>query len=143
MVKQDRGRGQSRDLVSPAAFRGDELAPRVATALRRAHLAEANAAGEARREAWRTTRELLGAAIAAGYSARILAECLGVSSESIRTRAERDGWLSVTAVQELTDLDAGALRSWRSAGKLSQELRSPQGVVFYPALDVVRALASG
>ena len=117
----------------------DGLPTRLAQVLQRAHCAELAAVGTERREAWRTTGELLGAAMVAGYSSQVLARCLGVSRESIRTRAERDGWVSASSVQRIGELGADIRRSWDAAG---HPVTTVDGTVLYPALDLVRALAS-
>jgi hypothetical protein len=63
------------------------LPDRLAAALQAAHTAETAATGAARRPAMRLTRGVIGGIVEAGYSTRAIADCLGVTSGSVRSRA--------------------------------------------------------
>jgi hypothetical protein len=119
----------------------DRLPRRLVLVLVAARDAESAANGAQRRVAWRTTRELLGGALAAGYAARLLANCLGVGLDSIRTRADRDAWVAGEAIVGLGDIQIGDVKYWRTAGVLSAEQLLPDGCLAYPAADIVRAVA--
>jgi hypothetical protein len=71
------------------------LTPEVARALtallRRARRAEDETTGPTRRRAFRNSRHLLGGMRALGVPTRFLADTLGVTIRSVRTRAETDG----------------------------------------------------
>jgi hypothetical protein len=118
-----------------------EVPMSLAATLVRAHAAELVAVGPARRAAWRTMRGLLGGAMAAGYSAHSIAQCLSVSSESVRIRAERDAWLSESAILAVSDLDRLTLHRWRTTGLLTEQRQAHDGLLSYPAAELVRALA--
>jgi hypothetical protein len=120
----------------------DRLPARLVLVLRCARDAETAAAGSDRRAAWRTTRELLGGAVAAGYPARLLADCLGVGLDSIRTRAERDAWMPGSALVGIADIQASDLAFWRERGLLPDEHVRADGSRCYPAVDLVRAVAA-
>jgi hypothetical protein len=139
LVRRDRDHVGSRGLASPDP---GALPQPLADLLRRPHEVERRAVGPARRVAWRTTRVVLGALMAAGYPPQLIADCLGVGADSIRTRAARDGWLSTPVIVGLLGIDAVTLRAWRAAGLLGNEQRLDARTVSYPALDLVRAAAS-
>ena len=139
LVRRDRDHVGSRGLASPDP---GALPQSLADLVRRVHEAERRAVGPTRRVAWRTTRVVLGALVAAGYPPQLIAACLGVGVDSIRTRAARDGWLSTPVIVGLLGIDVTTLRAWRAAGLLGNEQRFGATTVGYPALDVVRAVAS-
>jgi hypothetical protein len=108
--------------------------------LQRAHTAELAAAGPRRRPAYRVTRELLGGAIGIGYTASALADCLGTTAQSVRTRASRDGWVAATTIQDLADIGPETIAEWRATGLLPNERRAPTGESYFPAVDVIWAV---
>ena len=87
-------------------------------------------------------RELLGGVIAAGHPAHLVAECLGVSADSIRTRIARDGWLSGPVIVDQLGIDEATLLSWHSDGLLPSERREPDATVSYSAVELVRCVAA-
>jgi hypothetical protein len=108
--------------------------------LQRAHIAELQAVGEHRRPAFRLTRALLGGAHRAGYSAACLAECLGLSLSSVRSRSGSDGWVSALAITQLADLAAGTVELWQAEGLLPSTVLDQAGQSCYLASDLIRAL---
>lgn len=113
---------------------------RLAAVLQRAHTAELQAVGEQRRAAFRLTRALLGGARRAGYSAPRLAECLGLSLSSVRSRSGSDGWVSASAITQLADLAAGMIEQWQVGGLLPTTNVDQAGQSCYLASDLIRAL---
>jgi hypothetical protein len=119
----------------------ESLPPGVVDLLLQARAAEHAATGSARRGAWRTTRDLWGGVLAAGYSARALGVCVDVGLDSVRTRSARDGWLADAGLVEL-GVDRQVIDGWRSAGRLPGTRVSTDGSATYPAVEVVRAAAA-
>jgi hypothetical protein len=115
------------------------LPDNVVDLLVRVRAAELEAVGRQRRVAWRTTRDLLGGVVAAGYPLRLVAECLGVGPDSIRTRASRDAWIAAPTAIDVLHIEAVTLFAWRADGLLPNERRLEDGMVYYPAVDLVRA----
>ncbi len=111
-------------------------APLVA-ALQAAHAVEAAAEGAGRRPAFRFTRGLLGGVLAAGYSARAVAACLGVAEASVKSRIERNAWLPEPRIRQI--VGTRKLRRWQTTGLLTTERTEPSGETSYPAVDVVQA----
>ena len=90
----------------------------VAALLLRAHAEEGTAAGAQRRPAFRLTRVLLGGAYEAGFSPSLLAGCLGVTPDAIRTRCVADGWVSREDAARIAGIDAETLDAWEAQGRL-------------------------
>ncbi len=116
------------------------LPARLANMLARAQAAAEAATGPERRPAWRLMRDLLGAALAVGYPAQQLADCLGVTAGSIRNRARGDGWLAAAKIQDLAEVDTDTIERWRTDGLLPYERTEAAGERLYAAVDVIRAL---
>jgi hypothetical protein len=117
-----------------------EIPARLATALRRAHLAERAASGAQRRAAFGLTRVLLGGARAAGFGPKLLAECMGLSISSINSRAHRDGWVTPELFAELAGLDVDAMSDWDMAGLIPSRARDDDGRQCHLASELIRAL---
>ena len=113
------------------------LSESLSTLLLEARELEVGATGADRLPAFRTSRILIGALLDAGFSAAAIASCLGITTGSVRDRAERDGVLRWSTIRSLTALaDAGQLTS-------VVPLASPQrGEPVFRALELVRALDS-
>lgn len=116
------------------------LPPAVVGLLRWARTEETAASGAHRRPAQRFSREVLGGAADVGYPVALLAECLGVSTCSVRSRLQGNGWLAASKVERGAGLPPATMQRWREAGLLSDELVGSDNERFYPAADVVRAL---
>ncbi len=110
----------------------------LADFLHRLHQAELAATGPDRRPAFRRTREAIGAAVASGVPGRDLAECLGVTTPSIRNRAAGLG-ATITAdeIFELTTLTPDAINQL-ATGRLTAIANEPGPR--YRIDDVVGAL---
>lgn len=117
-----------------------EIPARLATALRRAHLAERTASGAERRAAFGLTRVLLGGARAAGFGPKLLAECMGLSISSINSRAHRDGWVTLELFAELAGLDVAAMSDWDMAGLIPSRAGDEDGRQCHLASELIRAL---
>ena len=112
----------------------------VASLLLRAKTAESESSSGQRVDALRTTRQLLTGAYQAGYSSRDLADCLGVSTQSVRNRLDANSWLPLSAVINFIDVDPLFLHRLRAMAK---EVRvAPDGAAVYSSRDIVRAVAS-
>ena len=118
------------------------LPGRLAQLLRQAQAAESVAAGPERRIAWRTTRQVLGAVLEAGYPTAAVADCLGISAGEVRARATADGWLAEATIVELAELTSAAILAWHQRGDLPVRRRGPGDQLHYPAIDLVRLLAT-
>jgi hypothetical protein len=117
-----------------------DVPPVLATALRRAHAAESSAKGEQRIPAFRLTRSLLGGARAAGFPNAVLAQCLGTTVQSVRTRGGSDGWIAATTFADLAGLPVEFVRAWTADGLLPSRTVDVLGNDCFPASDLVRAL---
>lgn len=96
--------------------RSGALPPEAADLLRAAHRLEEGATGSTRREAFRVTRLLLGGLAAAGYSIGAMAAVLGISTGTVRSRAQR-GPIGCYVLASLLAVDVEALlRSCARAG---------------------------
>ena len=112
----------------------------VRTMLGRAKAAERAASSGQRVEALRITRQLLTGAYQAGYSSRDLADCLGVSTQSVRNRLDANQWLPLSAVIAFIEVDPLFLHRLRA---LATDVRTtPDGTAAYSSVDIVRAVAS-
>jgi hypothetical protein len=128
-------------VTDPAPMISAGLPKPLVDVLLRAHRVELAAAGPARRLAWRTTRDLLGGLLAAGYSPYVIGDCLGVTADSIRTRASRDGWLPVPVLTDVLGISDAAVRQWRGTGLLPGRRVLRDGSIGYAAAELVRAIA--
>ena len=78
--------------------------------LRRLHHAECQARGPDRRATFLLTRETIGAARRLGLAPHHIAECMGVSVDSVRNRtAPTDGTISPELIRRLTGLTPAEL----------------------------------
>ena len=118
------------------------LPGRVARLLRQAQAAELVAAGPERRIAWRTTRQVLGAVLEAGYSTAAVAQCLSITAGEVRARATADGWLAEATILTLAELTPAAILDWHQRGDLPLRRHGPGDQLHYPAIDLVRLLAA-
>ncbi|RDV44975.1 hypothetical protein DOE76_09585 [Leifsonia sp. ku-ls] len=82
----------------------------LAELLRAAREDERAAVGSQRRPAYLLTRNIISAALSAGFPARTVAEELGVTTESLRTRAQ-PGRIRLTDIALLAGLDVDRLRT--------------------------------
>ncbi len=98
------------------------------------------AGGDQRRPAFRLTRSLLGGARSAGYSAALLAKCLGSSITSVRNRDGSNGWIAGDVFAALTDLPPRAVDGWFADGALTQRVVGHTGRPCFPADELIRAL---
>jgi hypothetical protein len=110
------------------------LPPNVAALLMRAHDLEQIETGQDRIAAYRLTRALLGGARAAGFSAPVLAQCLGVRVSTLQGRAYSDGWVKAT------DIGNDAIRRWRRSGRLPRQIKDETGSTCYRASDLLTAM---
>jgi hypothetical protein len=134
MVHSPAPHGQTR--AKTRAQTGAVLTPRLADVLHHLTAAENAAAGPGRREAFRLTRAVLGAARANGVPLDQLADCMGVSIGSARGRATRtDLSLSATQVEQLTGQTAAELSHLCDVA-----LEPITGSADYHVNDVVRTL---
>lgn len=107
----------------------------------RTHAAEQTTRGPRRREAFRTMRILIGGALDAGYPSSVIAECLGVSRDSLRSRAEPGSELSLAAMEGV-GLDPEALARLGHPTIFGEPRTGEDGVPFYSAADIIRGLAT-
>lgn len=114
----------------------------LAALLVRAHDAEQTETGAARIAAFRLTRALLGGAREAGFSAAVLAECLGVSVSTLQGRAYCDDWVREPEFSELSGIDVAALRRWRRSGRLPHRIKDDSGCTCYRASDLIATMAN-
>jgi hypothetical protein len=77
----------------------------------------------------------------AGYSPFLIGDCLGVTADSVRTRASRDGWLAVAVLSDVLGIADTTVHKWRSAGLLPGRRVLRDGSVGYAAAELVRAIA--
>jgi hypothetical protein len=126
--------------VRSATGRPQEVPPVLATVLRRALAAESSARGEHRIPAFRLTRSLLGGARAAGLPNAVLAQCLGTTVQSVRTRGGSDGWIVATTFADLAGLPVEVVRAWIADGLLPPPTVDVLGNDGFPASDLVCAL---
>lgn len=118
-----------------------ELHPRLCDVLLRVQTAERTAAGPDRRPTFRLMRELLGAALSLGVTARALSDCLGTSPASVVTRARSSEGLTLSAqlVEQLCDLTPAELSSL-SAVPLTTVDDTPETGEHYSTTDFVRTV---
>jgi hypothetical protein len=69
-----------------------------------------------------------------------LADCLGVSVGSVRTRGGSDGWVSARAFAGLTGLSPEEIHRWAGLGVLGDPRTDELGDEHYLASALVRAL---
>jgi hypothetical protein len=122
------------------AFGRPGLHPGLSAMLQRAHADEVAARGAQRRPAFRLVRELLGACLTLGIPVDLLADCLGITQSSLRTRISRnDGLLTGAQVLHLTGHSPESL-----AAAAGMPLPRQDGLVLatamYRTADVVRAV---
>lgn len=84
------------------------LPPALAALLHAAREDEQRALGPQRRAAYLLTRNIISAAFTAGYPPRLVAAELGVTSESLRTRAQ-PGWVRLSDIALLAGLGPSEL----------------------------------
>jgi hypothetical protein len=92
----------------------------LAALLRAAREDERTALGSQRRPAYLLTRNIISAALAAGYPTRLVAEAIGVTSESLRTRAQ-PGPIRLGDVALLGGLDVVALEDGCASAGIAVE----------------------
>jgi hypothetical protein len=119
----------------------DHVPDRVCLMLRRARRAELVARGSNRRIAYRLTRELIGGAVAVGYTTAALADCLRMSAPSVKSRTSPGGWLSSETVQRVAGVDADTIAAWRAAALLVDHRSTETGEVFFTAAEVMHAVS--
>jgi len=124
----------------PVGPRRRALSPEVADLLLRAQAIEKAQTGADRNAAFRLTRALLTGARRAGISMRELAECLGVTVGTLRTRAYSDEWISEAVFVELSGVPVDVLRRWRRAGRLPHRVTGADGYTYDLAHELVVAL---
>jgi hypothetical protein len=120
----------------------DVLPGRVVSLLDWARGQEDAASGAARRGAQRFTREVISGILDAGYPTSLVADCLGVTASSVRSRVQKDGWLPARKVEKGARLRIGTLRRLQSQDWLPQSRTGLDGDTAYPAVDVIRALVA-
>jgi hypothetical protein len=119
----------------------DRVPDRVCLVLRRVRRAELVARGSDRRIAYRLTRELIGGAVAVGYTTAALADCLRMSAPSVKSRTSPGGWLSSETVQQIAGVGADTIAAWREATLLIDHRSIATGEVFYTAAEVMHAIS--
>jgi hypothetical protein len=82
----------------------------VAQLLRAARADEQQALGGQRRAAYLFTRNVISGVVSAGFAARLVADELGVTSESLRTRAQ-PGPMRLSDIAALAGVDIADLES--------------------------------
>lgn len=112
----------------------------IARVLRSATAAETTAAGAALREAFRTTRHLLGGARATGFTVPELSALLGVSAGALRARSDQDGPIPIATFIALAAVPAAIVEVWHEAGILESPLVDELGRESYHASALLRAL---
>jgi hypothetical protein len=115
----------------------EQLPGRLVAALSRARAHELSSAGAEQRSAFRITGQLLGAAMEMGFPVRLLAECVGTSTGSVRSRARHAGWLDPAAAEMATALDVDQLMRLAAEGRLPGTQRDNVGGVYFSAVDIV------
>jgi hypothetical protein len=121
--------------------RNAEVVPeRVLSLLLWARDQEDAAAGPSRRPAQRFTREIISGILDIGYPSGTVAQCLGITTSSLRSRVQPGGWLPARKVERGSRLRAGTLRRWQAEGLLPEGQIGLDGDIAYPAVAVVRAL---
>jgi hypothetical protein len=128
-------------MQGPLQTRNAEVLPeRVISLLLWAREQEDAANGAARRPALRFTREIISGVLDIGYSSGIVAECLGITTSSVRSRVQPGGWLPARKVEKGARLRPGTLRRWQAEGMLPEGQIGLDGDIAYPAVAVIRAL---
>jgi hypothetical protein len=118
----------------------EALHPRVAAVLQRVRAAEQTASGPQRRATFRLMRELLGAARRLNVPLHLLAECLEISPDSVRSRASGlDGTMTDELIERLTDLAPERLQQL-SGGQLVHASKGGDPAIGHRTTDVLRAL---
>ncbi|QKS18849.1 hypothetical protein HUN58_02080 [Curtobacterium sp. Csp1] len=112
----------------------------ITRVLQSATAAENTATGAALREAFRTTRYLLGGARAIGFTVPELSALLGVSSGALRARSDQDGSIPTTTFIALAGIAVTAIEMWQHAGTLGTPSLDESGRESYPASALLRAL---
>jgi len=103
----------------------------------RARRAELVATGADRRVAFAVTRVIFGGLVESGYPVALVAEAIGVCTDSVRARVQRGGSLRFSVVVSL----AGSTREVVSA-QLEPSAADPlTGEPMYPAVAVIAWLA--
>lgn len=138
---------RSRPPASPRAATWPELDvglplnPRLAALLIRVQSAERTAVGPQRRPTFRLMRELLTACVRVGVPAQLLADCLGTSLGSVRSRASSpEGLMSAAQIRQLTDLTPRHLDRLSNGALTACGGRRAHAEGVYRTIDVVRAL---
>lgn len=118
----------------------EELPSNLTSLLRAALAAENSAAGPARRASQRTTRYLLGAALANGAAVAALAALTGTAPTSVRMRAATGGIVSAAEFAQLAHVSTEDILIWQAQGLLAEVQSDPIGTIGYPTEALVRAL---
>lgn len=139
---QGRRANHTAGATSPFCSTGlqDARIDQIALVLRSATAAENTATGAALREAFRTTRYLLGGARTIGFTVPELSALLGVSSGALRARSDQDGLIPTATFIALAGVAVAAIEMWRQAGTLGTPSTDEFGRESYPASALLRAL---
>lgn len=100
--------------------------------------AEKSAVGSNRRSAFRNTRVIIGALQEMGYPTQLIAEELGITSDSARDRADVDGRLWLGDVADLTGLEEPTIRAYID----KYGMRLDPTTQTLSAIEVLRALVT-
>ncbi|MBD8464700.1 hypothetical protein ACQ3HE_12600 [Plantibacter auratus] len=118
----------------------DELPVEFTVLLQTAIDAEQAAIGHQRRSAFRTTRYVIGALIAAGTAPAVIAALTGTVEGSVRSRATPGGIIAPEHFALLARIPSTEIRHWADTGLLPALSTDAGGTIGYPAEDLVRAL---
>jgi DNA-binding transcriptional regulator YiaG len=125
----------------PLGQRRRALSSEVADLLLTAQAIEKAETGAQRNAAFRRTRALITGARRAGISMQELADCLGVTVGTLRTRADSDEWISEADFALVSGVSAEVLRRWRRAGRLPHRATGADGCAHFLAHDLIVAFA--
>ncbi|WP_420367198.1 hypothetical protein [Curtobacterium sp. L1-20] len=114
--------------------------PAIATVLLAARAAENSASGPDRRDAFRTTRHLLGGCRVAGIPLEDLAALFQVRADTIRNRAYVDGLVPAATFVDLARVSLDDLTGWQRDGLLPAASTDPGYRTSYPASALITAL---
>jgi hypothetical protein len=120
----------------------DGIPEPLVAVLRSALDAEQAAAGYHRRAAFRTTRYLIGGAIAIGVPPAAIAVVTGTTESSVRNRATSGGIVSPAEFAKLAHLSNAEIETWASSGLLPALASDAIGTTGYPTEALLRALLS-
>ncbi|MBD8103807.1 hypothetical protein PlfCFBP13513_15010 [Plantibacter flavus] len=114
------------------------LTPALVRLIENACRAERTASGTHRRGAFRDTRYIIGAVLAAGFVPHEVAKIIGVKVDSVHARRQVDGRLTVASARALMEMSEQELRATSLIVRPADEYSGP----FYRTVDIVTYLCA-